>query len=67
MGFLLRIMAWENNLSILHRTDAKPDRIIYDDVLREVADIADPQHYFSETAVRSVDDSHATAHLYSGA
>jgi hypothetical protein len=47
---------WEYVLSIPYHTDEELDSIIYDDILREAANIADYRHCFIETDVRSLDD-----------
>lgn len=47
---------WEYILTIPYETDAGLDRIIYDDILKEAAFLADCRHCFIETDVRSLDD-----------
>jgi DNA invertase Pin-like site-specific DNA recombinase len=43
-------------LTIPYETDAELDRIIYEDILKEAADLADCRYCFIETDVRSLDD-----------
>jgi DNA invertase Pin-like site-specific DNA recombinase len=47
---------WEYILTIPYDTDEELDRIIYDDILREAAQIADSRHGFIETDIRSLED-----------